>query len=192
LSELKGMGFELNPYDTCVTNKNIDGQQCTIAWYVDDTKISQDSNKVVTRVIRKIKKRFGKMTVTRGKKDVSLGMDVEFKIDGTATIKMREYIKEAIADFGEGIVRQAITPARKNLFDINDDSAALTNTQRDLPQCSGKTVVRVETGKAGHIASHCFPLYVRIMQYRKGLVQAEESAGVPKGYTRQVLDPRGR
>ena len=37
---LQEMGFELNPYDTCVANKVIDGKQCTIAWYVDDNKIS--------------------------------------------------------------------------------------------------------------------------------------------------------
>ncbi len=29
-STLQGMGFELNPYDACVTNKVIDGKQCTI------------------------------------------------------------------------------------------------------------------------------------------------------------------
>jgi hypothetical protein len=28
---LKGMGIELNPYDTCVANKMTDGKQCTIA-----------------------------------------------------------------------------------------------------------------------------------------------------------------
>ena len=35
---LKGMGFILNPYDACVANKIVEGSQCTIAWYVDDTK----------------------------------------------------------------------------------------------------------------------------------------------------------
>jgi hypothetical protein len=31
-STLQGAGFEMNPYDTCVANKIIDGKQCTIAW----------------------------------------------------------------------------------------------------------------------------------------------------------------
>jgi hypothetical protein len=35
---LQGMGFELNPYDSCIANSTIGGKQCTIAWYVDDTK----------------------------------------------------------------------------------------------------------------------------------------------------------
>jgi hypothetical protein len=61
------MGFELNPYDTCVANKTIDGKQCTIAWYVDNNKISHVDEQVVTGVIERIKERFGKMAVTRGK-----------------------------------------------------------------------------------------------------------------------------
>ena len=35
-TKLDGMGFDLNPYDTCVANKVINGKQCTIGFYVDD------------------------------------------------------------------------------------------------------------------------------------------------------------
>ena len=91
----------------------IDGKQCTIAWYVDDTKISHKDDKVVTSVIELIEERFGKMTVTRGKKHVFLGMDITFCDDGTATIKMKDYIKVSIAEFGESIVRNTATPARR-------------------------------------------------------------------------------
>ena len=34
------MGFELNLYDPCVANCEIEGKQFTIGWYVDDTKTS--------------------------------------------------------------------------------------------------------------------------------------------------------
>jgi hypothetical protein len=34
-------GFELNKYDKCVANKIINGIQSTIAWHVEDLKISQ-------------------------------------------------------------------------------------------------------------------------------------------------------
>ena len=66
------MCLVLNPYDTCVANMTIDGHQCTIAWYVDDTKISHKSSSVVTQVIERIESKFGKMAVTRGKKHVCL------------------------------------------------------------------------------------------------------------------------
>jgi len=29
---LESMGFKINPYDKCVANKIINGQQCTIIW----------------------------------------------------------------------------------------------------------------------------------------------------------------
>ena len=37
---LKDMGFEINSYDKCIANKMINGNQCTIGWYVDNNKIS--------------------------------------------------------------------------------------------------------------------------------------------------------
>jgi hypothetical protein len=74
---LKGMCFELNPYDTCVANKTTDGKQCTIAWYLDDTKISHVDDNVVSQVIEKIEDRFREMTVMRRKERVFLGMNGE-------------------------------------------------------------------------------------------------------------------
>jgi hypothetical protein len=68
---------------------------------VDDIKISHMDPEVVTEIIQKIEERFGKMTVTRGKTHVFLGMDINYNADGMASIKMKEYLKEAIADFGE-------------------------------------------------------------------------------------------
>ena len=64
---LKAAGYVLNPYDACVANQTIEGKQCTIVWYVDDSKISHVNHEVVTDTIKIIEKRFGKMTVTRGK-----------------------------------------------------------------------------------------------------------------------------
>ena len=61
---LQEMGFKINKYDRCVANKNINGKQCTICWYVDDTKISHIDPKVVDNVLGLIESRFGKMTVS--------------------------------------------------------------------------------------------------------------------------------
>jgi len=97
---LIGMGFELNPYDPCVANSMINGKQCTIAWYVDDNKILHVSPKVVTRIVEAIEARFGKMTVVRGKQHLFLGMDILYNDDGTATITMKDYLMESIADSG--------------------------------------------------------------------------------------------
>jgi hypothetical protein len=72
------MGFKLNPYGTCVANKMFNGKQCTIAWYVDDNKVSHVDPKILTEVLDKIEEYFGKMTITQGKKYVFLGMDITY------------------------------------------------------------------------------------------------------------------
>jgi hypothetical protein len=47
---LEGMGFKLNTYDPCVANSIIHGKQCTIAWFVDDNKISHVDCGAVTKI----------------------------------------------------------------------------------------------------------------------------------------------
>ena len=56
---LINIGFTLNKYDPCVANKVINGNQCTICWYVDDTKISHVDSTVVDQVIKSIEDQFG-------------------------------------------------------------------------------------------------------------------------------------
>jgi hypothetical protein len=119
------MGFELNPYDACVANKVVDGKQCTIVWYVDDNKISHVDSKVNTEVIQRIEERFGKMTVTRGKKHVFLGMEIEYLENGTASIDMSEYLREGIQEFPEVINSSAATPARRDMYEIDEKSKLL-------------------------------------------------------------------
>jgi hypothetical protein len=128
---LKDMGFVLNPYNTCIANMDIKGKQCTIAWYLDDNKILHMDSNVVSRVIEKIESKFRKMTVTRRKHHVFLGMDLTFRDNGTVAIKMKEYLKEAIINFGEDIARSAATPAKKNLFDINEKIPALGKQKKE-------------------------------------------------------------
>jgi hypothetical protein len=87
---LQGMGFVLNPYDPCIANCIIEGTQCTVAWYVDDNKISHvNPPTVVTSIIEKIEAQFGKMTVTRGREHVFLGMNIQYTEERTAIITIK-------------------------------------------------------------------------------------------------------
>jgi hypothetical protein len=122
---LKKMGFVLNPYDPCIANKIINGKQCSIAWYVDDMKISHVDAYVVTQMIEQIEQRFGKMTVTQGSEHVFVGMKIAYKQNGTAEITMRDYLEEAIAESGMNTCRSAATPARRDLFENNPNAAPL-------------------------------------------------------------------
>ena len=63
----ENLGFTVNLYNSCVTNKNTDGKQANIGWHVDDVKISDINNNVFEDYIPKISDEFGKeapLTVT--------------------------------------------------------------------------------------------------------------------------------
>ena len=129
---LKEMGFKLNPYDKCVANQMIEESQCTIIWYVDDNKISHISAKVVDEILAKIEKRFRKLTIMRGKQHTFLGMDTDFIGNSKVTIKMEPYIVECIEPYDLGKSKTAVTPAKNDLFSINEHSLKLAEDEAEL------------------------------------------------------------
>ena len=54
------MGFVLNPYDTCVANKIINGKQCSIGYYVDDNISTHAEQRVLEDVVQMVEKEVGK------------------------------------------------------------------------------------------------------------------------------------
>lgn len=127
---LKDMGFEINPYDPCVANKMIKGNQCTIVWYVDDLKISHMERDVILEVLKTIESKFnGNLTITTGKDHVYLGMELTYTKEKTVQIQMRDYIEEAFEAFEEDVSRGATTPAKLNLQAINKLSPKLSTAK---------------------------------------------------------------
>ena len=89
--KLQEWGFMINPYDSCVANKEIDGRQCTITWHVDDLKISHVDEQVVRSIIQKIQDNFGQhseLSMHIGKRHDYLGMILDFTTPGTLEIDM--------------------------------------------------------------------------------------------------------
>ena len=93
---LADMGLEINPYDMCVVNNQIDGKQCTIIWYVDDIKVSHSDPNVVKDIMQRIDKRFGGLTYDISNNHNYLGMNLTYNETKTVTIDMSAYIKEVI------------------------------------------------------------------------------------------------
>jgi len=129
-STIVDLGFVINPYDPCVANKQIDGKQFTVCWYVDDLKLSHESSEVVTKMIEVIESKFGKMTVTRGTSHTYLGIDFEIK-KKRVHINMKQYLQECIDSYGESIMSNATTPSTKQLMEINDESSVLEDFRKD-------------------------------------------------------------
>ena len=99
----------------------INGEQCTILWYVDDNKISHKDPKVVTEVIDIMQGHFGELTVTRGKVHRFLGMNITITEDKKLKIDMKEHLQEAIDMYTTiegGEINEVVTsPARQILLD---------------------------------------------------------------------------
>ena len=51
-------GFEINPYDPCVANNMVNGNQQKICWHVDDCKLSHRDKRVTARIILVLKEEY--------------------------------------------------------------------------------------------------------------------------------------
>ena len=130
-NDLLTIGFELNPYDPCVANKIIGGQQMTLCWHVDDMKISHKKKEAVDDMVLWLRHKYeeilsdgeGKMTVRRGKVHDYLGMTLNFSAPGEVRVDMADYVKAMIVDFCEHDPsdKTAVTPAAEHLFQVRDD-----------------------------------------------------------------------
>jgi hypothetical protein len=124
--QLQLWGFVINPYDTCVANKIINGSQCTKTWHVDDLKILHGDHNVVSKVIEDIREKFGMgatLTVTHGKVYEYLGMNLNFENPGKVGFSMKQYVETVLEKAPEDMDGEAATPAANHRFDVRGDDA---------------------------------------------------------------------
>jgi len=129
---LNEWGFEINRYEPCVANKNINGKQCTITWHVDDLKISHVDEQVVLSVIRQLNNKYGKvspLSYNIGKKHNYLGMLIDYSENGHVKIDMRDYITRILDEVPPEMRGKATTPAATYLFDTNESCAKLSEEE---------------------------------------------------------------
>ena len=100
---LKKEVFVLNPYDICVSNKMIDGKQCTISWYVDNNNISHTDENVVTNILDKMKEHFGDIKIYKSDSHMFLGNSIVLRDDQKFEVEMKGQLLEEIEMFGEEI-----------------------------------------------------------------------------------------
>jgi len=58
-------------------------------------------------------------------------MNIRYQDDGTVEIRMKDYVKEAIAEFEEDITRTAVLPAMRDLFEVDEVSIALSKSRSE-------------------------------------------------------------
>ena len=67
MADMKGKGFERNPYDPCMENKMSGGKKMEVFWNVYDLKVSHVDPKKFTKFTEWLVGIYGKMKITRGK-----------------------------------------------------------------------------------------------------------------------------
>ena len=114
---LKKLGFTQNPYDACLLNKVVDGEQVTVIVYVDDVKISSKNKKLVDDTLQGLREVYKTLTVTEGAVHEYLGIKIDHSTPGQAVLSMVKMVKEVVNDYefknGEKV---ANSPASNDLF----------------------------------------------------------------------------
>ena len=89
MHQLVQWGFVINPYDSCVVNKVINGSQLTITWHIDDLKMCHIDPKVLDCFMDDLNQGFGKespVMVHKGPHHDYLGITLDYSSPGNDTI----------------------------------------------------------------------------------------------------------
>ena len=83
-------GFTPNRYDSCVVNKMVDRRQLTVAWHVDDLKISHEKEEALDEFIGMMENELGQdtpLSISHGPVQQYLGMTLDFSEKGRVMAK---------------------------------------------------------------------------------------------------------
>ncbi len=124
VSELKSMGFGINPYDPCIANKIVDRHQLTL--HVDNLMISHIDMSAINDFLQELKVIYGdSLTESTGIQHNYLGMIFDFSSKNEVQINMNLYISKIIKEIAEEIIGKTSTPAGDHLFKIREDGHKL-------------------------------------------------------------------
>ena len=129
-------GFTPNWYDSCVVNKMVDGKQLTMAWHVDDLKVSHEKEEVLDEFISMMQNEFGKdapLSISHSPVQDYLGMTLDFSEKGRVVVKMHDYVKTMLNDAPSSMDGKATTPAAAHLFKVSmANPKLLVKEKKDL------------------------------------------------------------
>ena len=121
-------GFVPNRYDSCMVNKMVDGKKLTVAWHVDDLKVSHEKESALDDFIEMMEKEFGQdapLSISRGPIQEYIGITLDFSVPGQVTINMSDYVKTMLNDAPASMDGKAATPAAAHLVKVNTDNPKL-------------------------------------------------------------------
>jgi hypothetical protein len=84
---LKSFGFEPNPKEVCIFNREYEGNQLTLALYVDDMLETCSDEAGIDWSFEQLRKKLKDVTTTRGPKHSLLGQTFDFGVEGECVTK---------------------------------------------------------------------------------------------------------
>ena len=111
-----------------MVNKEINGNQCTIVWWVDDLKISHKDSRIVDEVLKLLKSKYdaediGVMSPSRGKVHEFLGMKLDYSKKGKVMVDMPDFVKKMAIDFKKYMAKmqRVSSPEAPYLFEVREN-----------------------------------------------------------------------
>ena len=120
---LPSYSFELKPYNPCVANKMVNGEQLTVCWHVDNLKsshINPKANNKFLQWIRNMFRQLSEVKMTQGPLHDYLGMTLDYSAPGQVSIDMSYYVKKMVRDFPQENLKGApvVSLWNENLFKV--------------------------------------------------------------------------
>jgi hypothetical protein len=140
VKSLTDIDFTINPYDPCVANKIIEGEQMTIFFHVNDCKLSHSKKTVMNLIIGYLRQEYesifedgyGAMAASRGNIHKYLGMTLDYSVLGQVKITLLEYVDEILDAFDKAEPKGGGTKtsaAPDSLFKVDEDCEKLAQTK---------------------------------------------------------------
>ena len=124
--QLQEWGFTINAYDNSIAGKTVNEKQLTVAWHVDDLKISHIDVAVVDELIGKLSEEYrkeGPLNISSGKVNDYLGMELDFTKARSVTINMKLHVQTTLFNALENLKGEAATPRVNHLFNAEDETS---------------------------------------------------------------------
>ena len=127
----------MNPYDTCVANIMVNGNQHTVTWHVDDLMSSHLDPKVNDDFHKWLEKTngsndIGHVEARRVKVHEYLAMTLDYTEEGKLNIDMRKYLDAMIDEFPHTLLYKVKCPWTKNLFKVYEEENKLGDKKRTI------------------------------------------------------------
>ena len=119
---LSDLGFKINPYKRCISDKMINEKQCTFGQLVWFKKGSNTYNRINSIIAENSEEKFGKISPTTGKKHTFLGIDIDFIGGNKVAMTTPHQIDEALEAFGKTLKENVLNPTTWQPFTIIDEA----------------------------------------------------------------------